>query len=231
MTRKKDNIVYKEQLTHFLLSILGIAASDVENSNDFDIAYQKRLKFQKTTDWKKYRACVDLIDDTEYAIHSGFQYQLGSLSKKKKDFGEKYIRLYGILNAVYLQMNAIIGLANLINFPKREEIKPHFENLDIYKLRGMTASHTSDYMYDKKTLEQLPKIHQTTSFRIAQMYLEETGSKIVVLDENNIEFDFNLLKVLTEYEKIATDYIIRLIKHSVAKLIYSKEIRTEILSN
>jgi len=58
-----ENTVYKDQITHFLLLLLEIAGSD-----DFEEAYRKRLKFQKQTDWKKFRASVDLLDDTEYAI-------------------------------------------------------------------------------------------------------------------------------------------------------------------
>lgn len=227
--KKNDNVVYKENITHFLLSILKIAAHDVDDSKNFDIDYQKRLKFQKSTDIKKYRGCVDLIDDTEYAIHSAFKYQLGDLRNKNKDNGERYIRLYGVLNAVYLQMNAIVGLSNLLNYPNPSKVKSDFETLDIYKLRGIAGAHTSDYMYDKETLTRYPEIYKKTSFRIVYTYLESTGNKIVVLDENNIQFEFNLLKILTEYEKHATDLILKLIHHMISTLIYDKGQRSELL--
>lgn len=228
--QRKIEVVYKEQITRLFLVILEIAAKDVKNDSNFETNYQKRLKFQKITDWKKYRACVDLIDDTEYAIFSAFQYQLGDISNNK-DFGEKYLRLYGVLNAVYLQMNAISNLANLLNYPQRNEIMPNFQNLDIYKLRGIAGAHTTDYMYDKITLASYSSIHKNTSFRIVQMHLEKTGSKIVVLDENNIQFEFNLLSVLSEYENIEREIIVSLINHMIDTMFFKQEQKIELRKN
>jgi len=131
--RPQAEIVHKEQLTHLLLILLQVAGNDAEYSKDFEEAYRKRLKFQKQTDWKRYRASVDVIDDTEQAILSAFKYQLGDLKNNNQDYGETYLRLYGILNAVYLQMNAFKVIANLLNYPKREQVMKTFESLDIYR--------------------------------------------------------------------------------------------------
>jgi len=225
--KRKIEVVYKEQITHLFLAILDVAANDVKNDGNFEVNYKKRLKFQKTTDWKKYRTCVDLIDDTEYAILSAFQYQLGDISKNK-DFGEKYLRLYGTLNAVYLQMNAISALANLLNYPKRAEIMLNFQNLDIYKLRGIAGAHTTDYMYDQATLNSNPSIYRNTSFRIVQMHLEKTGSNIIVLDENNIQFEYNLLSILSEYENIERELIVSLINHMIDTMFFKQKQKIEL---
>jgi hypothetical protein len=228
MIKSDTELVYKEQITHLLLLLLEIAGNDAEGSEDFEEAYRKRLKFQKQTDWKRFRACIDLLDDTEYAIMSAFEYQLGDLSIDNRDTGETNLRLYGIVNAVYLQMNAFIQIANLLHYPNPRMIDEIFQQLDIYKLRGIAGSHTVDYIYDKQTLQSKPGITKTTSFRIVQFHLEKTGSKITVLDENNITFEFNLLKVLTEYEKNATDLLVKLILHSIKVLVHKKADKVEI---
>lgn len=227
---KKDSkeIVYKEQVTHLLLLLLEIADHDTKYSKDFEEDYRKRLKFQKQTDWKRFRACIDLLDDTDYAIVNCFEYQLGDLKTKKNDIGEIYLRLYGVLNAVYLQMNAYSTLSNLLNYPNRELLQKEFERLDIYKLRGIAGAHTVDYLYDKETLEANGLKYKTTSFRIVQMYLERTGSKIVALDENGISYEFNLLEILIQYENIARQLLVRLIEHSIKTLVYEKETKQEI---
>ena len=225
--KDKKEIVYKERVTSLLLLLLEIAGKDTKNAEDFDEAYKKRLRFQKQSDWKRFRACIDLLDDTEYAIINCFEYQLGELKNIKNDLGEIYLRLYGILNAVYLQMNAYSTLSNLLNYPHRKLIQKEFENLDIYKLRGIAGAHTTDYLYDKETMEEKRPKNRKTSFRIVQMYLEKTGSKIVALDENEILFEFNLLEILIQYENIARKLLVGLIEHSIETIVFEKENKNE----
>lgn len=216
--------VYKSQVINVFLSILEIASSDVKHSLSFEKDFQKRLKFQNINGWKKFRACVDLLEDTEYALFSFFQYQLGDLKNNNNDFGELNIRLYGVLNAVYLQISAFEVISTLINFPERNDLKKkYFEHLDIYKLRGMAGSHTVNYCYDKEILEKNPKISKVTSFRITQVHLEKTGKKIYLLDENNLKYEFNLLDCLLEYEEVARNLLIQMIKHSISCLVFKKE--------
>jgi len=227
MKNKNDEVVYKERLTHLLRMILEIGWNDVKEEKDIEIAYQKRLKFQKITDWKKYRASIDLIDDTEYAIVSAFQYQLGDKRNENWDIGEIYLRLYGILNAVYLQISAFEVIANLLNFPGREEVPLSFHKLRIYQLRNIAASHTVDYDYSAEFVRSKPDINKKTSFRITQSKLEKTGSKITAFDENNISFTFNLKEILTEYESVARNLLVRLIQHSIKELVDKKEDKVE----
>lgn len=229
MSKKSDNeVIYKEQITHLLNLLLVIASAEVEGSKDFEEAYRKRLKFKKKSDWKKFKASIDLLDDTEYAIMSAFKYQLGDLSLDNRDTGETYLRLYGILNAVYLQMNAFVHIATLLHYPNPKRIDEMFKQLEIYKLRGIAGSHTVDYKHDNQTLQSKPQIAKTASFRIVQHYLEKTGSNITAVDENNITFEYNLLHILTEYEKIATDLLVKLILHSTKTLVNKKSDKTEI---
>ncbi len=222
-SRNQTEVVHKEQITHLLLVLLEIAARDVQYSNDFEEDYRKRLRFQKQTDWKRYRGCVDLIEDTELAILSAFRYQLGDLKNKNQDYGETNIRLYGILNAVYLQMNALKEIANLLNYSERNIVKSSFEALDIYKLRNIAGAHTSDYEYSKQDILKLKDIKKNTSFRIVQVHLEKTGSRIEVIDENSISSQFNLLELLGEYESLATSLLVKLILHIKKTLLLKKE--------
>jgi len=219
-TNKK--VVYKDEVFYLFLLLIQIALRDVKGSIDFEDAFKRRLGFQSSTDWKKFRACVDLLEDTEYAIESAFQFQLGDLSIKNNDHGELYIRLYGILNAVYLQSKAFVEISKLLHYPNPKLIDKSFKELKIYKLRGIAGSHTVDYEHDLETKKQYPKIKNITTFRILQVTLSKTGKNICAIDENNISFEFNLLDVLSEYEKLATNYLIKLIRHSIDKLVHKK---------
>lgn len=210
----KKEVTHKEEITYFLRVMLSIAGNEVEQGIGYEKRYAKRLKFQSETDWRKYRASIDLLDDTEYAIISAFEYQLGDKSNIHRDFNGMYLRLYGILNAVYLQMSAFEELACLLNFSSRSKVTDLFEQLDIYKLRNIAGAHTLDYQFDTTILENEKK----TSFRVYQCYLEETGNNISVLSQQNKILRYRLLKILNEYEKIAKNLLIDMINHAIKNL-------------
>ena len=228
--KSNGKYIEKERLTYFLRLILEIAWHDVKHfeDNKIETEYKKRLKFNNLTDWKKYKASVDLLDDTEYAIASAFQYQLGYLGNKKYDFGETYIRLYGILNAVYLQMSAFVELSRLLNFPDNEKIKPMFCKLKIYHLRNIAASHTVNYENDKNNENEITVKNKKNSFRIIQSELKYNGNGINVIDENGNILTFNLKECLVEYENIARNLTIKLINHSIDKLVIKKVDKVEV---
>jgi len=205
------------------LPILDYARTGLDNSENFAREYRKKLKFQNDYDWKKYRASVDLLCDTEYAIQDCFEYQLGYLGSKTNGIGEVYLRLYGVLNAVYLQKSALETLLNMTNFPNREKLIKEFENLDIYKLRNYAGAHTLNSIYDSEILKRNPTINKIASFRIIQVYLEKTGAKISLLDHNNLTHEFCILKCLTEYETKTRHTIIALIEHIIKTLVQDKD--------
>lgn len=174
---QKNEIVYKEQITSLFLNILELVNYEVQDSSNYEKDFKKKMKFQKLTDRKKLLASVYLLNDTELALISFFTYQLGDKRNNNNDFGEKNIRLYGVLNSVYLQIGAYETLMNLMNFPNRKEVMNKLRDLEIYKLRGMAGSHTVGYIYDEDILRNNPNIDKTTSFRIVQVSLEKTGDR------------------------------------------------------
>lgn len=219
----------KEQLFSILLAPLELAHYASEKSGYCDEFYRQRLRLNNFNDWKIYRACVDLLVDTEYAIDSGFMYQLKDISLNNRDYGEMHLRLYGILNAIFLQIGAFKKLADLLKYKDgKSAIISLFRNLDIYKLRGIAGAHTIDYEYPGEDKMETKDSSRLGSFRILQVDLSKTGEKITALDQNDRKFEFNLLKVLTEYEKVATQLVIDLIKKCIDYIVYKKEYKIEL---
>lgn len=50
---------------------------------------------------------------------------------KFEDLGEKYLRLYGFLNATYIQQAAVLSLYKFLNVPNPKEAKKRIEVLKI----------------------------------------------------------------------------------------------------
>ncbi len=223
-----DDRFFRNDLSNLFLWHLEIAGKKASGKINFEDAYREALNFEKESDWKKFRACIDLFEDTEYAIISAFKFQLGYLGNKNFDFGEKNIRLYGILNAIYLQIYSIIELSKLLYFSNFKVIKKDFSKLPIYKLRGIAASHTVNFELDSEIVIKR-KINKVTSFRIVQVHLTKTGERIEAIDENNISFKFNLLEELKKYVDLSTEFLIKIMNHSIENLLKNEEDRIEFI--
>lgn len=227
--KKSVDKYYRNDLSSLLLWHLQRAGREASKMENFEDAYRKALNFKKESDWKKFRACIDLFEDTEYAIISAFKFQLGYLGNKNHDLGEKNIRLYGILNAVFLQINSIIELSKLLYYSNYKIIKNQFTELSIYKLRGIAGSHTVDFDIYGDLWSKNKNANKKTSFRIVQVYLSKNGDKIIAVDENNITLEFNLLNELQKYVDLSTDYLIKIMNHSIESLVKDKDDKIEMI--
>ena len=57
-----------------------------------------------------------------------------------------YLKLFGFLNAVYLQIGSILKLVEIIKLPNKRKIEKTFKGHDLICARNMLVSHTLDYL-------------------------------------------------------------------------------------
>ena len=85
----------------------------IDNQKPFRETVVKKLKFSNPDDWNVLCSLMDVLGDTELAKGNFVKFYLSGPTKIR-DYGEQYLRLYGIVNAVYLQKFAIISLIELV---------------------------------------------------------------------------------------------------------------------
>lgn len=142
--------------------------------------------------WNVLTSSLDLLDDTEQAKVNYFRFQLVGPTRYD-DTGEMYLRLYGILNAIYLQMSAITELSELFKLSdKNKTLKPLQQSL-IVQLRHIAASHTVNFME--------PVSKRKRSHMISQYSLRD--EKIVVMDDDNKFQEFNIPQLIKDFDKTA----------------------------
>jgi len=98
---------------------------------------------------KKYNFILDsisLLEDVQLAKANYMKYGLSGPTKYE-NYGECYLRLYGIYNACYLEKEAIFKLYEILNLLAS---KKEIEKLEIFKFRKIFASHTINYGYKDK---------------------------------------------------------------------------------
>jgi hypothetical protein len=198
------------ELFRNLISYAGVNRSLPEE--EFKKELQKALNFENINDFHLLESCVDLIEDTDYAIQEFLQ---NGLETKLKTQGELYLRLYGILNAIYLQINAIIELIEIFKIPNKSEIISEFKNLEISKLRNMVGSHTVNYTIDnsKKSNKE-----NTDFFRVAQSSINKWSKNLLVVSQKTECYDFDLKKTVIDYIEISDKILIAICNKVQPKL-------------
>ncbi len=120
--------------------------SKVRSSNG---SIKKLLRLNDESDWNFLTAAMDIIDDASSAISHVQEFGLGGPTKYN-DIGEKYLRLYGLLSATYIQQEAILTIYRIMNVPNLKTAINRFASLDIRSLRHKLSSHGTEY-FDRMT--------------------------------------------------------------------------------
>lgn len=118
-----------------------------EDPEDFLEHVRKCLKLNNESDWNYIIACKEILDDSNSAIKNFLSFGLGGPTKIDT-LGEKYLRLYGLLNASYLQQQSLKNLVKLFQLSQLREYTQKIDGLDIRRLRNQIGAHSVDY-HDK----------------------------------------------------------------------------------
>lgn len=109
-----------------------------------DQSIRELLKLNKDSDWRFICAAMDIVGDSESAINSFNRFGLEGPSRYD-DIGEKYLRLYGLLSATYLQQESVVELYRLMNVPKPKGARKKVSQLKIRQVRNKLASHSVNH--------------------------------------------------------------------------------------
>ena len=115
-----------------------------DEKDDFLAHVQQCLKLNKKEDWNYILASEDILEDTNEAISNFLRFGVSGPTKYN-DLGEKYLRLYGVLNATYLQQQAVLNIYKFIQCPGVSSRKKQIDDLDVVTLRHKLASHSANY--------------------------------------------------------------------------------------
>jgi hypothetical protein len=161
------------------------------------------LRLNDISDWNFICVAMDVVGDASLAIDNFLRFGLDGPTRYN-DTGEKYLRLYGLLSAVYIQQEAVIKLYSLMNCPDPKNIKATFNKLEIRTLRHQLASHSVDFVVSKKEKPQAFVPVRISLGKFSCAVTENRGDKMrtVKLDQAIIEHCKTVIWVLDKtYEK------------------------------
>ena len=133
-----------EKLNELQKEILG-NLSDNWNAENSKIIFREYIRkqygFEKEFGWNIILNAYYIIDDTELAKLSFYEFGLQGPSRHD-DVGEKYLRLYGILNSVYQQKLAIENLMEVHKIRQSREYSKYLTENELIVLRNKIAAHS-----------------------------------------------------------------------------------------
>jgi hypothetical protein len=117
-----------------------------------DKSVRELLRLSREGDWNFLCAAMDIIGDASSAIGHIARFGLSGPTKYD-DLGEKYLRLYGLLSATYVQQEAVLEVYRIMSVGDYKKAKSGVEALQIRKLRHKLSSHGTAYKSEAGTLE------------------------------------------------------------------------------
>jgi hypothetical protein len=105
---------------------------------------RKTFRLNKDEDWNFLCTAMDIISDASAAIAHVQKFGLGGATKYN-ELGERYLRLYGVLSATYIQQQAVLEIYTLMNVPNPGDMQKKLDKLEIRVLRHKLAAHATNY--------------------------------------------------------------------------------------
>jgi hypothetical protein len=102
------------------------------------------LCLNKKDDWGFLCTSMHIVGDASTAIQNFLHFGIDGPTRYE-DVGERYLRLYGVLNATYIQQQAILKLYKLMNVPNPKDAKEKIEALRITEVRHKVGAHSVNY--------------------------------------------------------------------------------------
>lgn len=204
-----DHLEYNtniEILTSILLAYLRYVP--VKADDNYDKNLLKSLKFNNQYDDKLFRSCIDIIEDTEEAIKEVFKNELTD------NLSSQYLRLIGVLNCYYIQLNAISDLLKLFNIIDQKELIKELKQDKLIQIRNKIASHTTSYLDIKN--------NQKSFYQILRTSMSKSGRSIEIFNHSSREsFDLieHMILLSNKYEKV----IMRIIEERILTRNFKQE--------
>jgi hypothetical protein len=130
-----------EVLTRYADAFRELVNARVRQAKEYP---PKALRLNSPDEWSFICVAMDVIGDAALALNNFLRFSLNGPTRYE-DLGERYLRLYGLLSATYLQQEAVLKLYKLMQCPNPCEVKAEIDKLEIRVLRHQVASHSVAY--------------------------------------------------------------------------------------
>lgn len=142
-----DSLKYYDGLLKIIRDMITSKAMSAEKRNEtFKAMMRRHLCLNNENELDVILTALDVIEDANLAIIHFFKYELEGPTRYE-DIGEKYLRLYGLLNAIYLHRDSIVALARMFKVKNYSSYAETINNLKIVEIRNKIGAHSVNYKH------------------------------------------------------------------------------------
>jgi hypothetical protein len=200
-----------EKIINYLHGILShFAEMENDKFDDFRTEIKERFGFEKDFGWNILLNSIFIIQDTELAKESFKEFDLQGPCRHI-DIGERYLRLYGLLNSINLQRIAIINLVEIFKIQNKKEIIECFQKLKIIELRHKVAAHSSDFKHTEDNAENDYFVYEISRYELKQDKVR------LCLNQKSFEF-YDLKKEIENFESFSNNILMEINRKLIKKI-------------
>ena len=123
---------------------------------------KKVFRLNKQEDFYFLLSAMDIIGDTNMAFSHFLEFGLYGATRYH-NMGERYIRLYGVLNASYIQQQAIINLCRICSVSPLPPVIEKVNELKIRDIRHKLGAHSNDCLNQDGKKESFVPVRMSMS--------------------------------------------------------------------
>jgi hypothetical protein len=194
------NSLIEKQIGIFRTILGNVAESELNSDNDFILFVKEYFGFETDFGWNILMNAIYVFEDTELAKQDFEKFGIKGPSRHKNT-GENYLRLYGILNAIYQQSLATINLMEIFKINEKNTLKKELKKTQCVELRNKIASHPSNYLSTKNE-------KKFDVYEISRHNLE--NGEISLLKNQDYFENYDLNQLIKDFD-IKIQYILSLI--------------------
>ncbi len=156
--------------------------------------------FQNKPMFFQLSSSMDVIEDTESAINAFTNKDFGNSNKN-----ELYLGIYGLLQAIYLQQDAVINLCDALSI--KEDLKNYPKLIEIRGIRNDSVGHPT-----KRDVDRKKKIHSYNF--ITQMSMSKGGFELLSQFSNG-EHKHKFIQInelITNQHSFISDILIKVVE-------------------
>ena len=191
---EKYNNLQKEILSDFSLKWDG---ENCEKTFRDDV--KNFYCFEKRFGWNILLNAFYVIDDAEFAKKSFNEFDFQGPSRHK-DVGERYLRLYGLLNAAYQQKLALENLLEIHKVNDKKGLIKKLSETELIIIRNKIGAHSANYISTSSDSE-----HKFDVYEISRPELQR-GQIRLLKNQNDFE-DYDFEKSITDFNKLVEEIL------------------------
>jgi hypothetical protein len=212
--RNETTIQQFNSLQKDILSEYAQKWNGKKNKTTFRSAVKNFYGFEKDFGWNILLNSFYVIDDTELAKISFKQFELQGPSRHS-DIGERYLRLYGLLNAIYQQKLAIDNLLEVHKIVNKKKLSKQLSESKIIELRNKIGAHSTNYKSER--------IESEHNFDVYEISRPKLDRDVISLLRNQNEFEkYDLLKDVEIFDKMIESNL-SIITTKIIKKVYQNQ--------